>query len=79
MRSKVARRSGVLVHPTSFPGNWGIGDLGSAARDLLDLVVCEHEDCVGAWRVGGGVALCEVSEFFAEGPGPRFAEEWVVL
>jgi len=48
MRSKVARRSGVLVHPTSFPGNWGIGDLGSAARDFLDFLGQTHQKI---WQV----------------------------
>lgn len=30
------RSSGVLVHPTSFPGPYGIGDLGGAARTFVD-------------------------------------------
>ena len=30
------RRSGVLLHPTSLPGKYGIGDLGPAAYDFLD-------------------------------------------
>ncbi|MDQ3809001.1 MAG: 4-alpha-glucanotransferase [Chloroflexota bacterium] len=30
------RRSGVLLHPTSLPSRFGIGDLGPAARDFLD-------------------------------------------
>ncbi|HUR34841.1 MAG TPA: 4-alpha-glucanotransferase [Vicinamibacterales bacterium] len=38
MRSKVARRSGVLLHPTSFPGPWGIGDLGATARGFVDFL-----------------------------------------
>ena len=46
---------------------------GSVAWNLFDLVVCEHEDGVSAWRVCGGVALGKVPEFFAESPGPRFA------
>ncbi len=28
------RRSGILLHPTSLPGRFGIGDLGDAAYDL---------------------------------------------
>ncbi len=51
----------------------------SVAWNLFDLVMCQHEDGVGAWHVGGCVALCKVSEFLAKGPGPRFVEEWVVL
>jgi 4-alpha-glucanotransferase len=30
------RSSGVLLHPTSFPGRYGIGSLGAAAYDWLD-------------------------------------------
>ena len=33
------RTSGVLLHPTSFPSPWGIGDLGSAAYQWLDFLV----------------------------------------
>jgi hypothetical protein len=40
---------------------------------MFDLVVREHEDGVGAWRVRGGVALGKVPEFFAESSCPRFA------
>jgi 4-alpha-glucanotransferase len=32
------RQSGVLVHPTSFPGPYGIGDLGPAAYRFLDFL-----------------------------------------
>ncbi len=31
-----ARSSGVLLHPTSLPGPYGIGDLGPAAREWVD-------------------------------------------
>lgn len=33
------RRSGVLLHPTSLPGRYGIGDLGDAAYDFVDFLV----------------------------------------
>jgi len=32
------RRSGVLLHPTSLPSRFGIGDLGPAAADFLDFL-----------------------------------------
>jgi len=32
------RRSGVLLHPTSLPGDTGIGTLGSQARAFMDLL-----------------------------------------
>lgn len=33
------RASGVLLHPTSLPGNYGIGSLGQAARSFVDFLV----------------------------------------
>jgi len=30
------RRSGILLHPTSLPGRYGIGDLGSDAFQWID-------------------------------------------
>ena len=32
------RASGVLLHPTSLPGNYGIGTLGQDARDFVDFL-----------------------------------------
>ncbi len=33
------RSGGVLVHPTSFPGPYGIGDLGTGAYEFVDFLV----------------------------------------
>ncbi len=33
--SSLPRRGGLLVHPTSLPGPYGIGDIGPATRELL--------------------------------------------
>ncbi|HET91304.1 MAG TPA: 4-alpha-glucanotransferase [Chloroflexi bacterium] len=33
---KFPRRSGILLHPTSLPGRFGIGDLGAAAYRFVD-------------------------------------------
>jgi 4-alpha-glucanotransferase len=33
-----ARSSGVLLHPTSLPGSFGIGDLGPGAIEFIDLL-----------------------------------------
>ena len=45
MRFKVAaedktnhRYSGVLVHPTSFPSPYGIGDMGRGAHEFIDFL-----------------------------------------
>jgi 4-alpha-glucanotransferase len=35
----VARASGILLHPTSLPGPYGIGDLGPAAYQFVDFLV----------------------------------------
>lgn len=34
----VSRNSGILVHPTSFPSAYGIGDLGKSAYDFIDFL-----------------------------------------
>ena len=33
------RSGGILLHPTSLPGPYGIGDLGPAALDWIDWLV----------------------------------------
>jgi 4-alpha-glucanotransferase len=48
VRSKIARRSGVLLHPSSFPGPWGIGDLGAAARSFVDFLGDTHQQL---WQI----------------------------
>ena len=48
MRSKIARRSGILLHPSSFPGPWGIGDLGAAARSFIDFLGDTHQQL---WQI----------------------------
>lgn len=42
------RRAGVLLHPTSFPGPYGIGDLGDQAFRFLDWL--NHSGC-SLWQV----------------------------
>ena len=32
------RASGILLHPTSFPGRFGMGDIGSAAYEFIDFL-----------------------------------------
>ena len=36
---RFVRSSGVLVHPTSFPSRYGVGDLGDAAYRFVDFLV----------------------------------------
>lgn len=42
------RRAGILLHPTSFPGPYGIGDLGSQAFRFLDWL---HDSGCSLWQV----------------------------
>ena len=42
------RSSGVLLHPTSLPGPFGIGDLGRSARKFVDFLA---EAKQGLWQV----------------------------
>jgi len=42
------RAAGVLAHPTSFPGGFGIGDLGAGARDFLRFL---HKADQQLWQV----------------------------
>ncbi len=39
----LGRRSGILLHPTSLPNEWGIGDLGPAAYAFVDLLHDTHQ------------------------------------
>jgi 4-alpha-glucanotransferase len=42
------RRMGVLLHPTSLPGPWGVGDIGPAARAFVRWL--DRAD-VGIWQM----------------------------
>ena len=43
-----ARASGILLHPTSLPGRYGIGDLGSATYDWIDFLASSQQTL---WQV----------------------------
>ncbi len=45
---KFPRRSGVLLHPTSLPGKFGIGDLGDAAYRFVDFLAAARQSY---WQV----------------------------
>lgn len=38
VEQKPERYAGILLHPTSFPGPYGIGDLGKGAYDFIDFL-----------------------------------------
>jgi 4-alpha-glucanotransferase len=45
---KFPRASGVLLHPTSLPGDFGIGDLGPAAFEFIDFL---HRSRQTYWQI----------------------------
>lgn len=38
MRERFPRSAGILLHPTSLPGPWGIGDVGASAYRFVDFL-----------------------------------------
>ncbi len=44
----LTRSGGILLHPTSLPGRFGIGDLGRAAYQWLDFL---HASGQSLWQV----------------------------
>src|SRR5258705_13404624 len=42
------RASGILLHPTSLPGRFGIGDLGDEAYAFADFLIASGQ---GLWQV----------------------------
>eukprot|EP00249_Psilotum_nudum_P014546 c24878_g2_i4 orf=79-1494(+) len=47
-RNAIYRRAGVLLHPTSLPGKYGIGELGAEAIKFLDWL---HKTGCSIWQV----------------------------
>jgi 4-alpha-glucanotransferase len=45
---ELTRRSGILLHPTCFPSQYGIGDMGYEAYEFLDFL---HEAKVKLWQI----------------------------
>ena len=58
------RSSGILLHPSSLPGNHGIGDFGTAAYKFVDLL-CSLKQSL--WQV---LPLCPVSESYSPYQAP---------
>ncbi len=44
----ISRRAGILLHPTSLPGPFGVGDLGPMAETFLDFLRAAGQ---GVWQV----------------------------
>ena len=58
------RSSGILLHPSSLPGNHGIGDFGKAAYKFVDLLSNLKQSL---WQV---LPLCPVSEGYSPYQAP---------
>ena len=81
------RTSGLLLHPTSLPGRYGIGDLGTAAYQFVDFLVASGQQCwqvlplgppdeahspyQGASSIAGNTLLLSLDTLVAEGYLPR--------
>jgi 4-alpha-glucanotransferase len=48
VKVKLSRSSGILLHPTSLPGRFGIGDLGGEAHRFIDFLVASQQSL---WQV----------------------------
>jgi len=46
--NKQNRKSGILLHPTSFPGPYGIGDLGESAYRFIDFLEASNQEL---WQI----------------------------
>jgi len=45
---RFSRSAGILLHPTAFPGRYGIGDLGDAAYNFVDFLVAGKQSL---WQI----------------------------
>lgn len=80
-----ARRCGILLHPTSLPGPFGLGDLGPSSRHFVDFLA---EAGQSIWQmlpvhpIGGGNSPYDSPSAFAGGlhllsPEDLVSEGWV--
>ncbi len=46
--SSLSRKTGVLMHISSLPSNYGVGDLGQEAREFADTL---HKNKVSLWQI----------------------------
>ena len=53
-RELFPRSSGILLHPTSLPGRFGIGDLGPSAFRFVDWLTARIQESVFGLKVGTG-------------------------
>ena len=71
MKSKFERSSGILLHPTSLPGTYGIGDLGTQAFRWVDFLAeagCELWQILPLGPTGYGDSPYQCFSAFAGNP-----------
>ena len=68
------RSSGILLHPTSLPGPYGMGELGGAAEAFIDYLAAteqtRQETVRALWKRFGPDAASAMSAM-ADAIGPR--------
>ncbi len=80
-----SRQSGILVHPTSFPGPFGIGDLGQGAYDFIDFLKAAGQSlwqCLPLGPTGFGDSPYQAFSAFAGQPliiSPEKLIDWELL
>lgn len=70
-KSETQRRSGILVHPTSFPNVYGIGDLGHGAYTFIDFLAASGQtlwQCLPLGPTGYGNSPYQSYSAFAGQP-----------
>lgn len=79
------RQSGILVHPTSFPSPYGIGDLGKGAYDFIDFLKESGQtlwQCLPLGHTGFGDSPYQAFSAFAGQPliiSPERLIDWELL
>ncbi len=48
LKRNLGRSSGILLHLTSLPSPWGIGDMGEAAKHFVDFLEASNQGC---WQI----------------------------
>ena len=61
---KFERASGILLHPTSFPGRYGIGDLGREAYQFVDFLAQTHQKLCRFCHLVQPVLVIRLMRFF---------------
>ena len=51
----IMRKSGILMHITSLPGNYGIGTMGKSAFDFVDFLEKSGQQ---SWQKRKGLDKC---------------------